>query len=202
MGAKEVMLGKALLLMVGKEVFEFLVIDGAVRLIGRSAKRRNGKMVYANVSWDQIRKVMGRSAQQVSTQIVAQGRSIGETVKGVLPVTNNKLDRHTEALLNMVVRSQMQVEHLYNVLGMDRPEIAPATVDQAVSTLMAGIKGSMPVEDVEPTRVSVEPVQPLQVQPEQITMDDVQVAVASSPPPVTTDTGNIPLSAPSNWHQA
>jgi ribosomal protein S12 len=194
-------LSGAALLLVGKEVAEFVVIDGVVRIIGRRAKGRNDKM--KNLSFEEIRKQMQVNAGMVATQAntavnkaVEVAKSSTSVIHGYLPVTNNKLDARTEDLVRLIASNTLQLQQIRATLaglGFPLSDVPISDVNVVTKSLMEVIKGKK--EEVPaPTPA------PVVAEPTQITIEEV--APAPIVQPTNPILNSIPVSQPTDWHLA
>lgn len=141
---------KVLAVMAGKEILEFLIIDGSLKLIGRSAKGSKNTMTTNNISFQSILSRVNLAEQLAQTvtnvtasttqKIVDVSKSAVSAVGGVMPVTNNKLDVRTERLLALIEEQGIQIDALYAMLGLTKPVPSTADVSSLVAARMHTIK--------------------------------------------------------------
>lgn len=205
--------GKALAILVGKEVLEFLVVDSTLKLIGQSAKGRSNKMA----TFEQIRAAMAakttatsttitNTAASVTNKVVETAKSVSTSVAGVLPVTNNKLDDRTEKLLTLIEEQGLQIDTLFAMFKVEKPGFDNEVLSALVAARMQAIK------HVE--KKHQEPVgSGLAIQPEP-SMPNVATPVTEAPSQPgkvvqsaadtykKVDPNSIPMgmSTPTNWH--
>jgi hypothetical protein len=164
-------------------------------------------------------------AQTSTHKVVEVAKAAGSLIHGVLPVTNNKLERELDALRMEVARLSAQqaldLASLRATLGVPAPAIPQESVE-AVALALVSAMGRKP----EPARVDVTPVAPQMTPQASVQLAPTVVApvaqapvaeapVAPSMPvqmelPISTPDGQLtptnpmnnilPISQPSNWH--